>query len=104
MKANARPSPVSRAEFSAALCAFINHELPVRHANLHTDPGVSAETPLFATGLIDSMGILHLIAFVEDVTGRAIPPEQVVMKHFASVSAIAQTFWPAEIAHDNSSN
>ena len=49
----------------------------------------------FAQGLIDSMAILHLIAFIEDATGARIPTEKVVMKHFQTVTAIAETFGPA---------
>jgi putative drug exporter of the RND superfamily len=63
------------------------------HPKMRIEPDVTAATPLFATGLIDSMAILHLIAFVEDAIGRGILPEEVVMKHFASVGAIAETFW-----------
>ena len=94
MNVTRRILPANAAEFSAALCFFINHELPLLHPRMTADPGVTPETPLFATGLIDSMAILHLIAFVEDATGRAILPEQVVMKHFATVAAITETFWP----------
>ena len=97
MNALSRPIPKSSGEFSAALCAFINHELPLLHAKMSTAPGVTLETPLFATGLIDSMAILHLIAYVEDATGRSISPEEVVMKHFATVAAIVEAFWrPAD--------
>ena len=97
MNAPSHPVPKTSGEFSAALCAFINHELPLLHAKMATAPGITPETPLFATGLIDSMAILHLIAYVEDATGRSISPEQVVMKHFATVAAIVATFWrPAD--------
>ena len=93
MNALSRPVPKTRGEFSAALCVFINHELPLLHTKMSTAPGITPETPLFATGLIDSMAILHLIAYVEDATGRSISPDQVVMKHFATVAAIGETFW-----------
>ena len=96
MNANPRVAPVSRAEFSAALCHFINHELHQLHAKMEVDPGVTPETPLFATGLIDSMAIVHVIASVEEATGREIAPEQVVMKHFGCVAAIAETFWSTD--------
>ena len=98
MNANSRPVPKTGGEFSAALCAFINHELPLLHAKMSTVPDVTPDTLLFATGLIDSMAILHLIAYVEDATGRSITPEQVVMKHFATVAAIVETFWRPAIA------
>jgi hypothetical protein len=39
------------------------------------------------------MAILYLISFVEQTTSRSIPPEKVVMKHFRTVSTIAESFW-----------
>jgi acyl carrier protein len=53
---------------------------------------VSAETPLFATGLLDSMSILHLIAVLEELTDNRIPDELVVMKHFQTVDAMVAAF------------
>ena len=85
--------PTSREEFAAALQDFINDELPRLHKKTRTSPGVESDTPLFATGLIDSMAIIHVIAFVEKNTGQDIPAQQVVMKHFQTVQAIADTFW-----------
>jgi len=55
---------------------------------------VSSATPLFSTGLLDSLSILHLIAAVEELTGRAVPDHLVVMKHFQSVEATTAAFWP----------
>ena len=86
-------APETRDAFRTALRDFINVELPRRSPKMPPSPNVSDDTPLFATGIIDSMAILHLIAFVEDATGRPIPPEKVLMKHFQSITAIAETFW-----------
>jgi acyl carrier protein len=87
----------TREAFAGALLDFINHELPQLHAKTIPNPNAAADTLLFATGRIDSMAILHLIAFIERATGREIPPEKIVMKHFQSVAAIAESFWaPAE--------
>lgn len=92
MSLPAAPYP-SRDAFALALGEFINQELPRLHPKAKSHPSVSADTLLFATGLIDSMAILHLIAFIERATGSGIPPEKVVMKHFQSITAIANTFW-----------
>lgn len=89
------PRPATRAAFASALCEFINRDLPALHSKVRANPGVTADTPLFAQGLIDSMAILHLIAFIEDATGTRIPTEKVVMKYFQTVTAIAATFGPA---------
>ncbi len=89
------PSYPDRAAFVAALCHFINHELPALSPKTPRNPGVDATTLLFASGIIDSMAILHLIAFVERATGHQITTAKVVMKHFQTVDAIADSFWSA---------
>ena len=55
------------------------------------DPGValSAEDDLLNSGLIDSMGIMRLIAFIEEEFEVAIPPQDMVIDNFISVNAIA---------------
>jgi acyl carrier protein len=47
---------------------------------------------LFEGGVLDSLSILHLLAAVERLTGRPIPDDMVVMKHFRSIEAIAEAF------------
>ena len=86
----------TRETFAAALQSFINHELPLLHSRLKAPPNVAADTPLFAQGLIDSLAILHLIAWVEGAIGRRVSNDEVVMSHFQSVDAIAATFWQPE--------
>lgn len=72
--------------FVAALTRFIETELLERRHALGTD------TYLFDTGLIDSLKILPLIAFVEHWTGRPVAEHDIVMKNFRSVRAIATRF------------
>jgi hypothetical protein len=83
------------AAFTEALCAFINRELPALNPRMAAEPGVGPDTPLFATGLIDSLAILHLVAWVERSTGTAVRIDQVVMRNFRTVAAIAATFGPS---------
>jgi len=87
------PSYPNRAAFEQALCDFINLELPALSPKTPRNPGVTPSTALFATGIIDSMAILHVIAFVERATGGDITTDKVVMKHFQTVTAIAESFW-----------
>ena len=84
--------------FAEALCGFINRELPALNPRMVAEPGVGPETPLFATGLIDSLAILHLVAWVERATGAAVRLDQIVMRNFRTVAAITATFGPAPIA------
>lgn len=92
------PSYPNRAAFEQAVCDFINLELPAMSPKMLRNPGVNATTALFATGIIDSMAILHLIAFVERATGRDITTDKVVMKHFQTVTAIGESFWTERTA------
>lgn len=80
--------------FVRGLVEFINHELPRLHQKVPEHPNVNADTPLFETGVIDSMAILHLIAFVEHAAGTTIPLQQVVMKNFRTARTIAGAFGP----------
>lgn len=57
---------------------------------------VQRSTPLFETGIIDSLGIFDLIAFVEDATGSPIPLCKVDLKHFGSIERISGSFWCEE--------
>jgi len=83
------------------LIDFVNDVLPEIHAGMPQRPHVDRQTCLFESGLIDSLGILHLMAFVERTTGRKIPPRMVVMKHFRTIEAICHAFGrPPGEAHD----
>ena len=53
---------------------------------------IDADSYLFDDGLIDSLKILQLIAFVELQIGRDIPDSDVVMEHFRTVRAMAARF------------
>lgn len=53
---------------------------------------VGAETPLFASRLIDSLRILELIAFTEHHLGLRIPDSAVRMDNFATPARIAGVF------------
>jgi acyl carrier protein len=53
---------------------------------------ILADTPLFATRLLDSLRVLELIAFTEQAIGSAIPDSQIRMDNFQTVSRIASVF------------
>ena len=53
---------------------------------------IDADTYLFADGLIDSLKILQLIAFIETEIGRTIPDSDVVMDNFRNVRTMAERF------------
>jgi hypothetical protein len=55
-------------------------------------PLVTAHTPLFAGGLVNSLGILELIAWTERAAGRRIPDVEIRMDNFRTVARIAEVF------------
>jgi acyl carrier protein len=85
--------PASRTDFQRALIHLIACGLSSRRRRSgHVE--LDGQTPLFESGLIDSLAILELIAFVEEATGRPIPARQVQMKHFGTIDRICAAFWP----------
>ena len=77
--------------FEGRLLSFIRREL------LHdADVAIDEHTYLFDEGLIDSLKILQLIAFLEVETARPIPDRDLVMEHFRTVSAMSARFGPAD--------
>ncbi len=57
---------------------------------LHDKPNNVLEGNLVEEGVIDSLGIMTLIAYVEKQFGARIKPEDVVVENFESVAAIAR--------------
>jgi acyl carrier protein len=50
---------------------------------------ISSDDDLLANGTIDSLGILQLVAFVDERLGLRIPDEDVTYENFHSVNALA---------------
>ena len=61
---------------------------------------VDADTPLFATRLLDSLKVLELIAFTEQAIGRPIPDSHIRMDNFQTVARIATVFLPLPLDND----
>ena len=49
---------------------------------------LSPEDDLLGSGLIDSMGVMRLVSFVEETFHINIPPEDIVIENFMDVKAI----------------
>jgi acyl carrier protein len=79
-------APMNHATFVARTIAWINATL------LSGGLTVDADTPLFANGLINSIRVLHLIAWTEHALGMRIPDTRIRMDHFRTVRDIADTF------------
>jgi len=45
---------------------------------------------LLTTGLVDSLGIMRLVTFIEEAFGTAVPPEDVIIEHFLTIGHITR--------------
>lgn len=79
-------SRVSERALSDRIVTFINASLlaPGR-------PPVSGDTPLFDDGVLDSMRVLDLIAFVEAEIARPLPDSLIRLANFRTAATIAAT-------------
>ena len=68
-----------------ALTEFIRKELLE-----DPDYDLQASDELLLDGLVDSMGVMRLVDFIEAHTGLSIPTEDVIIDNFASVEAIVR--------------
>ena len=80
----------NRAEFIQHMVAWLNQDVAPKGVT------VLADTPLFATRLLDSLKVLELIAFTEQAIGRTIPDSHIRMDNFQTVSRIATVFFPVD--------
>ena len=76
----------ARDRFRDEMLAWLNAKL--------APPGVrlAASTELFASGAIDSIKVLELIAFTERAIGRPVPDRAIRLDNFRSVDRIAIVF------------
>jgi acyl carrier protein len=71
-------------EYTGALTEFIRQELLHGRAVKLDD-----DLDLLSAGVIDSLGILRMVAFMEERFGVKVPDEDVVFENFQSIRAMA---------------
>lgn len=59
---------------------------------LYMRPGARPgdDDALLTTGVIDSLGVMELVGFVEQTFGLAVPPDDITEEHFGSLRGIAR--------------
>lgn len=77
---------VDSAQFVAAMLVWLNERLAKSNVI------IGADTPLFESGLIDSIRVLELIAWTEEAVGAVIPDVRIRMDNFRTVARIAEVF------------
>jgi len=75
-------SGVMRVVSAEEIAAFIGDDLL-------SGRQIGVEDDILLTGLVDSLGVMTLVAHLETITGQTIPLEDVVLEHFESARAIA---------------
>jgi acyl carrier protein len=51
---------------------------------------IGEQDDLLLSGLVDSMGVMRLVAFIEEETGLKVSPEDIVIEHFVNIEAIVR--------------
>lgn len=66
--------------FAATLLAFVSDEI--------ADEPVGADTDLLLTGLVDSLGVVRIVQWIEQQLDTRIDAGDVVLEHFRTVDAM----------------
>jgi len=80
----------SAEQLTQALTAYILSDVLLDSSQTE----LAADDDLLEDGLVDSLGVMRLIAFIDDEFGFAVPPEDVTVDSFMSVSAIVTYLQP----------
>jgi acyl carrier protein len=57
---------------------------------LRDNKNLSVDDNLLIGGLVDSLGVMLLISYIEEHFSIHVPPEDVTIEHFRSIRAIAE--------------
>jgi acyl carrier protein len=68
----------------ASIKHFLTTEL------LRDNQNLSVDDNLLLSGVVDSLGVMLLISYVEQQFSIQVPPEHVTIEHFQSIRAIAE--------------
>lgn len=75
---------LNRSHASTRLLEFISGKLLQRQSDLDLQSG----DDLLASGLLDSLGVMRLVDFVESDFSVSVPPADVTIEHFMTVDTI----------------
>jgi acyl carrier protein len=74
--------------FDAARTGFADELLKMINAEISLDPSeeITLDTDLLLTGLVDSLGVVQVVAWIEDRLGMDVDPVDVVIENFQTVA------------------
>ena len=67
------------------LAEYINRHL----VDVEDGVRVDADTELLLDGHVDSVGVIQLVSYIAEQLGFEVPPEDVTIEHFGTVSLLA---------------
>jgi acyl carrier protein len=76
---------MSETEIQNALCDFIVKQFPAFHGK-----GLEADDSLLEAGVIDSMGVLEIVTFIENELNVVLTDDEMVAENFGSVRALTE--------------
>lgn len=74
---------MTETDLASDLCAFIDAEV-----SLDPDTPVEPETDLLMTGLVDSLGAMEVVHWLEERCGIEIDPVDITMDNFQTVASM----------------
>ncbi|CAB4544791.1 MAG: acyl carrier protein [Actinobacteria bacterium] len=60
-------------------------EMITREVSLDPSIVIEPDTDLLLTGLVDSLGVVEIVGWIEDRLGLSVDPADVVLEHFQTV-------------------
>ena len=70
-------------DLKAILTGFVSEEL------LDLDEPVSADESLLAEGMVDSLGMMRLVAFIEQEFGYKVPAGDLTIQNFRTIGVLS---------------
>jgi len=77
---------MTQEEIRGRVWAYIVENFLYMRQNVEVDPDAS----LLRKGVLDSMGVLEMIGFVEESFGISVDQDEVTMEHFGTLNAITR--------------
>ena len=85
----------SHDEVAARINQFITKQLLYDVENVAIDN----DTKLIEQGIVDSMGLFRLMAFMEEEFDVEVEPDAIVLENFETVNAVATLITSTKLAH-----
>lgn len=93
---NQLPTENVEAPIAKILAAYIVNE----SMQEVTEAALTPDSPIIESGLIDSLGLFKMIAYLEDLFQVKIAPTDIVLENFANIAAIERLIIAKRMEHN----